>query len=168
MLRSRTCFCVFCAALAALAYLMACLTPAPAVAQPPAKAPAGPVSFINDIAPLFKESCFGCHGAKNPKGKFDMTRFEKLLTGGTKDNIVVPGKPDESYLLDVLVATDKKRMPPLDSGEPLSKEKIDLVTRWIQQGARLDATIKKEADLLRELRAAAGSRRPPPPSTPIR
>lgn len=149
MLRSRFCFCVFCAVLAALAYLVFGLAPTAAVAQPAAK---GPVSFINDVAPIFKESCIGCHGAKNPKGKFDMTRFAKLLAGGTKDNIIVPGKPDESYLFDVLTATDKKRMPPLDSGEPLGKAKVELISRWLQEGAKLDNGLKPEDDLLRELR----------------
>ncbi|MFO0927619.1 MAG: c-type cytochrome domain-containing protein [Gemmataceae bacterium] len=158
MLRSRFCFCVFCAVLAALATLVVGLAPTAAVAQPAAK---GPVSFINDIAPIFKESCFGCHGAKNPKGKFDMTRFEKLTAGGTKDNIVVPGKPDESYLIDVLTATDKKRMPPLDSGEPLAKAKVDLISRWLQEGAKLDGGLKPDADLLKELRVRWKPSAPP-------
>jgi mono/diheme cytochrome c family protein len=151
------------------AALMACFFFSPALAwaaapppAPAAKAPdrpqdkapsAGkPISFINDIAPILKESCFGCHGAKNPKGKLDMTRYETFRKGGTKDDPIVPGKPDESYILDVLTATGKKRMPPIDTGDALPKEKIDLITRWIKEGATLDAGLKPEADLLRELR----------------
>ncbi len=159
MLRSRFCFCVLCAALAAaLAFLLVTLSPAPSSAQAPAakapaaKAPAGPVSFIKDVAPILKESCFGCHGAKNPKGKLDMTRYEALRRGGTKDDPIVVGKPEESYLIDVLTATGKQRMPPADTGDALSKEKIDLISRWIKEGAKLDADIKPGADLLRELR----------------
>ena len=154
MLRPRFCFCILCAALAAvLAFLLTHLAPPAALAQAPAaKPPAGPVSFINDVAPILKESCFGCHGAKNPKGKLDMTRYEALRRGGTKDDPVVPGKPEDSYLVEVLTASGKKRMPPIDSGEALTKDKIDLITRWVKEGAKLDGTIKKEADLLRELR----------------
>ena len=155
MLRSRTCFCVVCAVVAAaLAFALVSLTPTRVDAQPAAKAPAAgkPVSFINDVAPILKESCFGCHGAKNPKGKLDMTRYESLRRGGTKDDPIAEGKPEDSYLIDVLTATDKKRMPPLESGDPLPKAKIDLITRWIKEGAKLDAGLKKEADLLRELR----------------
>ncbi len=149
MSRPRFCLCVLCAALAAvLAMLFLALTPAFALAQAPPK----PVSFINDVAPILKEACFGCHGAKNPKGKFDMTRFESLLKGGTKESPIAEGKPEDSYLIDVLTATDKKRMPPAESGDPLPKEKIDLIRRWIAEGAKLDAGVKKEADLLRELR----------------
>src|SRR5688572_7473427 len=100
--------------------------------------PAAPVSFINDVAPIFKENCFGCHGSKSPKGKLDMTKYAHLRKGGTKDDPIAPGKPDDSYLIDVLKATDKKRMPPIETGDPLSKEQVDLIARWIKEGAKLD------------------------------
>src|SRR5262249_36255329 len=113
-----------------------------------------PVSFIDDVAPILKESCFGCHGAKNPKGKLDMTRYEAFRKGGSHDDPIVDGKPDESYLMLVLTAphNDKKRMPPVDSGDALPKAKIDLIARWIKEGAKLDAAVKKDSDLIRELR----------------
>jgi WD40 repeat protein len=164
MSRSRFCLCVFCAtAVAALAFLAASLTLRVARAAAPTGKPAvkGPVSFINEIAPILKENCFGCHGAKNPKGKLDMTHYQSLRRGGTKDDPVVPGKPEDSYLIDVLTDTGKKRMPPEDNGDPLTKEQIDLISRWIKEGAKLDAGIATEADLLRELR-----RRWKPPTPP--
>jgi hypothetical protein len=158
MLRSRYCFCLICAVLAAaLAFFLSALTPGTATARPaappgaPVAKPQG-VSFINDVAPILKESCFGCHGAKNPKGKLDMTRYESFRKGGTKDDPVVEGKPEDSYIIDVLTATDKKRMPPIDSGDPLPKEKVELIARWIKEGAKLDPGIPKGADLLKELR----------------
>ncbi|HEY7153147.1 MAG TPA: c-type cytochrome domain-containing protein [Gemmataceae bacterium] len=147
MFRSHRCFCVVCAALgAAMAVLML-------LAAPPARAAAAkPVSFINDVAPILKEKCFGCHGAKNPKGKLDMTKYATFRKGGTKDDPIAPGKPDDSYILTVLSATDKKRMPPKESGDPLPQDKIELIERWIQEGAKLDNGLKPESDLLRELR----------------
>ncbi|MBY0231508.1 MAG: hypothetical protein K2W96_19660 [Gemmataceae bacterium] len=117
----------------------------------PAQAPK-PVSFIREIAPILKENCFGCHGAKSPKGKLDMTKVASLRKGGTKDDPIVPGKPEESYFHDVLVATDKKRMPPLDTGDPLPKGQVELIGRWIKEGAKIDAEIKPDADLVKELR----------------
>jgi hypothetical protein len=146
MSRPRFCLCVLCAALAAV-LAMFFLSLAPSAAQAPP-----PVSFINEVAPILKESCFGCHGAKNPKGKLDMTRYESFRKGGTKEDPIADGKPNDSYLMDVLTATGKKRMPPLESGDPLPKEKVALIRRWIAEGARLDAGIKKDADLLKELR----------------
>src|SRR5437667_176230 len=58
MFRSRYCMCVLCAALGlalAALYLFA-FTPSAGAA-----APKGPVSFINDVAPILKKNCFGCH-----------------------------------------------------------------------------------------------------------
>ncbi len=133
----------------ALSLLALALTAAAASAREPA---GRPVSFINDVAPILKESCFGCHGAKNPKGKLDMTRYETFRKGGTKDDPVVPGKPDESYLLDVLKATDKTRMPPKDAGDPLPPEKIAVIERWVAEGAKLDPSLTPKSDLPRELR----------------
>jgi WD40 repeat protein len=119
-------------------------------AQPPA---AKPVSFINDIAPLLKENCLGCHDAKKRRGKLDMSSFESFRKGGGHEDPISPGKPDESYLLNVLTATDKSRMPPKDAGDALPPEKIALFERWINEGGKLDSGISPKADLLRELRS---------------
>ena len=131
-------------------------------AQTPA---AKPVSFINEIAPLLKENCMGCHDAKKRRGKLDMTSFESFRKGGGHEDPVAPGKPDESYILGVLTATDKSRMPPKDAGDPLPPDKIALVERWITEGAKLDAGVAPDADLLRELRARW---QPPMPAEPLR
>jgi WD40 repeat protein len=156
MSRSHRCYCILCALLGwALAALLWSLASTAHAAEP------APVSFINDIAPILKESCFGCHGAKNPKGKLDMTKYASLRKGGTKDDPISPGKPDDSYILDVLKATDKSRMPPKDTGDALPKEKITLIERWISEGAKLDAGIAAEADLLRELRTRWNPPAPP-------
>ena len=112
MSRYRFCFCFLCAVLgAALALAMIAWTPRTIAAQTPAKQAVAkaaavhkPVSFINDVAPILKEACFGCHGAKNPKGKLDMTRYEALRRGGTKEDPIAEGKPEDSYLVDVLTA----------------------------------------------------------------
>jgi hypothetical protein len=154
MPRSYSCCRVVCATLGlALALLFSLAAPQAAHAQaPPAKADA-PVSFINDVAPILKESCFGCHGEKNPKGRLDMTKYETFRKGGTKDDPVAPGKPDESYILDLVKATDKTRMPPRESGSALPKEKIAVLERWIKEGAKLDPNIDPKANLRKELRA---------------
>ncbi len=158
MLHSHRCFCVLCAALTAALAILLCAAPQTARAAAPAK----PVSFIREVAPLLKEKCIGCHGAKNPKGKLDMTKYASFRKGGTKDDPIVPSKPDESYLISVLTAADKTRMPPKDSGDPMTKDQIGLVERWIAEGAKLDAELKPESDLLRELRLRWTP--PPPPS----
>lgn len=109
-------------------------------------------SFIKDVAPILRENCFGCHGSKNPKGKLDLTKYEAMRKGGTKDDPIVPGKPDDSYLIDVMKATDKMRMPPKDNGDPVPPAQMKIIETWITQGAKLDPEVAPKADLVRELR----------------
>jgi WD40 repeat protein len=135
-------------------------TPHPAAAE----APRSPVSFINDVAPILKENCFACHDAKKRKGKFDMSSYESFRKGGDKEDPVVPGKPDESLIIDLLTAKDKSRMPPpKDIPDPLPKEKIDVIAKWIAEGAKLDTGLSPKAEVLRELRV----RWKPPAPLPV-
>jgi WD40 repeat protein len=53
----------------------------------------------------------------------------------------------------LLRSPGKERMPPPEAGAPLPKEKIELIARWIKEGAKLDPMITAKADLVRELRA---------------
>lgn len=138
--------CIVCAILAAALALGLFLAPSTARAQEK------PVSFINDVAPILKESCFACHDAKKRSGKFDMTTFEKFLAGGNNDTPVAAGKPEESLLLELVTAKGTKRMPPEGKGQPLTKGQIAVITNWVKQGAKIDAGIEAKADLVRELR----------------
>src|SRR5947209_7784678 len=136
MLRSHCCACILCALLAlALTFAILFSTPASGSAQTPA---AKPVSFINDVAPILKENCFACHDAKKRKGKLDMSTYESLRKGGSKEDPIVPGKPDDSLLIDLLTSKDRLRMPPRESGDPLPPDRIAVIARWIAEGARLD------------------------------
>jgi WD40 repeat protein len=159
MIRQRYCFCILCLILglsAALAVLFL-LNPEPAHAQAKGKAKAdpakgGPISFINDIAPIFKENCFACHDAKKRKGKLDMTTYENLRKGGENDDPISVGKPEDSLLHQLITTKTARRMPPKESGDPLPPDKIALIDRWIKDGAKLDQGIDAKADLMRELR----------------
>ena len=149
MLRFRCCYCILCS-LIGLTLAILLLFGGPPAAR--AQAPKGKVSFINDVAPILKENCFACHDSKKRKGKLDMTTFESFHKGGTKDEPWVAGKPRESVIIDLITAKGQTRMPPKEAGDALPKAKIDIIRRWIQQGAKLDAGISPKADLMRELR----------------
>ena len=149
MFRSRFCFCILCTALAAALAALYLFVATPATH---AAAPKGPVSFIDDVAPILKKNCFGCHGVKNPKGKLDMTKYESFLKGGTKDDPIIPGNPGDSILIIMVTATDKLRMPPMETGDPLKKEDIAIIEQWIKEGAKLDAALTPKSDLAKELR----------------
>jgi hypothetical protein len=124
-------------------------TSAQQLAKPVSSAP---LSFIRDIAPIFRENCFACHDSKKRKGKLDLTTYAGLRRGGFHEDVVVPGRPEESRLLQRLRGQGKERMPPPDAGEALPPEQIEQIARWVQQGAVLDAGLDPQADLRRELR----------------
>lgn len=149
MLRRRFCFCIACAVAAAAAYLLMFAAPQTASAQPK---PQKPVSFINDVAPIFKENCLACHDAKKKAGKYDMTTYEKIVAGGSNGEAVIPGKLDDSELHALIVSTDQRRMPPRDKGEAVPKEKAEVIARWIKEGAKIDAGLDPKADVVKELR----------------
>ena len=98
------------------------------------------VSFERDVVPLLRAHCHGCHQPAKAKGKLDLTRYEYLMSA--EDPVVVPGKPEESLLLDLLLPFDDEPPEMPEDAEPLSAEEIDVLRRWIAGGAVDDSTAK--------------------------
>ncbi|MFM8537182.1 MAG: c-type cytochrome domain-containing protein [Planctomycetaceae bacterium] len=112
-------------------------TPTDAADAP--KTPAGPVSFFRDVRPLFQARCQGCHQPAKAEGGYVMTEVARLLAAGDSGTAgVVPGKPEESHLLAQITpdAAGAAEMP--KGGSPLAALEIDLVHRWIAEGAQDD------------------------------
>jgi hypothetical protein len=91
--------------------------------------------FAKDIFPLLKENCFKCHGSEKQKGKLRLDSREAALKGGKDGPAFVPGDAAKSELVRriSLPKTDDDFMP--SEGEPLGKEKIELLKAWIAEGA---------------------------------
>src|SRR5688572_3575721 len=101
-------------------------------AAPPA-APLG-VSFSQQVKPLLATRCEKCHSGDEPDGQFDVTSFANLLKKGEKAGPgVIPGKPDESAIVQYVEGTRKPRMP--RKKEPLTPVEIRLIRNWIAAGA---------------------------------
>src|SRR3954453_7890704 len=99
--------------IAALACIVAGL-PVPAAYGGGGQDPKKPVDFAHDVAPLIKAKCANCHTDGRYKGSFSLDTREAML----KSKSVVPGKPDESELLERLTSTDPEfRMPPPEGKE---------------------------------------------------
>ncbi len=97
------------------------------------------VSFYREVFPILQTHCLGCHQPAKPSGQYVMTSFAKLMTGGeTGSAAVVPGEPDDSYLIELVTPSDGQAEMP--SGKPpLDTSSIDLIRRWIKQGAEDDS-----------------------------
>jgi WD40 repeat protein len=94
-----------------------------------------PVSFFNDVVPIFKKSCNGCHHPGKLKGQLDLTTYEAAIKGGKNGELVKAGDPKTSVLMDEITG-EEPSMP--KEGDPLTKDEIALIEKWIAQGAKDD------------------------------
>jgi hypothetical protein len=118
------------------------LLPAAAFAQPAESKPveSKPVEFNRDIRPILSNRCFTCHGPnaadRKTKLRFDLeTGFRIALANGRFP--IVPGDPDQSEMVRRISSENTAvRMPPAYAGkEKLKPGEIELIRRWIAQGA---------------------------------
>ncbi|MCA8997075.1 MAG: DUF1549 domain-containing protein, partial [Planctomycetaceae bacterium] len=97
-----------------------------------------PVSYYDDIRPIFQAHCQGCHQPAKPGGDYVMTSFDRLLKPGESgDPAIVPGNPDESYLITQITPTDGEAEMPKGK-PPLTDVEIATIRKWIAQGAKDD------------------------------
>lgn len=129
--------CKFFQAVSALSFILISATWLPAAdAQPTVEK----VSFHKQIKPLFQAHCQGCHQPAKQMAGYEMTSFTRLLAGGESGlKAVLPGKPDDSYLLQ-LITPDKAGKAEMPKGkEALSATDRELIRRWITEGAADDS-----------------------------
>jgi hypothetical protein len=100
--------------------------------------PPKPVDFASDVEPLLKKNCVGCHGGAQPKSQLRLDVQAAAMRGGLGGPVIVPGKPQESRLLDRIEGKGGEQRMPL-KGEPLKAQEIALIRSWIEQGAKWPA-----------------------------
>jgi hypothetical protein len=95
------------------------------------------VSFGRDVRPVLAEKCFGCHGPDVADATSGLRLDSRLgAIGIDGQGAIVPGEPDQSELVRRIRSTDDgERMPPPDSHKTLSSAEIDILVRWIEEGA---------------------------------
>ncbi len=102
------------------------------------KAPGLPetVSYYKDVRPIFQQHCQGCHQPGMAKGGFVMTGHAELFKKSDHDLPgIVAGQPAKSAI--VIQITPQKGKPPAmpRDKEPLTQREVDLIVKWIGQGA---------------------------------
>ncbi|MGL6072684.1 MAG: PSD1 and planctomycete cytochrome C domain-containing protein [Fimbriiglobus sp.] len=94
------------------------------------------VSFNRDVRPILSNHCYKCHGPATQKAG---VRLDSLEAAHKKDAIV-PNKPAESTILERIRSDDADiRMPPPETGPALTAKEIQILEKWIQQGAKYEA-----------------------------
>ena len=109
----------------------------PANHPPVAGIPAADVQFFeNKIRPILVDKCYKCHSKESEKvrGGLLLDSREATLQGGNTGPALVPGKPDESLLIQAVRYKDEDlQMPP--KGEKLSDAQIADLVEWVRRGA---------------------------------
>jgi hypothetical protein len=99
-----------------------------------AAADAGGISFNRDIRPILSDNCFFCHGPDAGHRQADL-RLD-LRDGAVTAGAIVPGKPDESTLIERIRSGDPDEvMPPPHTNKKLDDRQRELLAAWIEQGA---------------------------------
>jgi hypothetical protein len=91
--------------------------------------------FTKQIAPIFQKHCVGCHNADDAEGKLSLESYADLQKGGKHGPSIQPGEIASSRLLQLVTGKAKPVMPPEDE-ERLTAKEIDLLTAWIESGAK--------------------------------
>jgi hypothetical protein len=94
----------------------------------------GKIDFVRDIQPIFETSCAPCHFGEKPKAELRLDNKKLALKGGISGAVIVPGKSEESRLLTRILGLNGEKRMPL-GGEPLKPAQIELIKRWIDEGA---------------------------------
>ena len=106
-----------------------------------------PIDFNNHVLPILEDRCFSCHQEpydKNgrtiqPKAGLALNTYELVMKGNLDNTVITAGDVADSYLHEVLTLDedDDMFMPP--KGGPLKPEQVDIIKRWIEEGAKPSA-----------------------------
>ena len=105
----------------------------------PGETAAKPVDFDREIRPILSDTCFACHGPdeKQRMAKLRLDTKDGLFEDRGTHKLVVSGDLASSLLYQRISAPDKaKRMPPPYAQRHLTDQQVDLIRRWIEQGAK--------------------------------
>ena len=116
-------------------------------------------TYHGHVKAIFKERCVGCHAGERPKGRLNMESLEKFLEGGRKGEPVVPGKPKESLLYQLITKERKPFMPP-KKAEQITPEEIATIEAWILGGCRPGEKQEEDAPYSKPLDPPSYTRAP--------
>ncbi len=93
------------------------------------------VDYSTQVKPILNKHCIACHGGVKKQGGFSLLFREEAL-GKTESGkpAIIPGDAEHSEFIIRLTHKDPEERMPLKK-EPLKKEEIEILTKWVNQGA---------------------------------
>ena len=90
-------------------------------------------NFNTQVAPILQKNCLACHSSAAKMGGLVMENFDALMKGGAHGAAILPGKADQSRLIEMLEGKIQPRMP--FGGDPLPAADIATLKAWVESGA---------------------------------
>jgi hypothetical protein len=125
-----------------VAFGLALVLAATALADPPKPAVGGTVDFARDVWPILQARCVECHNADRRKAGLSLADGDSALAGGDSGRVILPGKSGGSRLIHLVGGMDPDaKMPP--TGAALTAAQVATLRAWIDQGAKWDRTVAR-------------------------
>jgi hypothetical protein len=126
-------------------------------------------NYTDDMTPVFRQHCFGCHGNDKQKGGLNLATYAELQKGGSSGAVVMAGNADKSRLY---LLTDHREEPHMPSkSQKIAPEQIALLKLWIEQGAKENSGSKVNVAAMPKtdigLKSVVKGRPAGPPPMPI-
>jgi mono/diheme cytochrome c family protein len=104
--------------------------------------------FAREVRPIFEAHCYKCHDAGKHKGGLRLDSKQTAFIGGDSgEPSLVPHDPDHSKLIQLVRGDDPDSvMPP--KGKRLTPQQVDVLVRWVKQGADWPEGIDKPSEAL--------------------
>ena len=99
------------------------------------------VDFQRDVRPILVDNCFQCHGPDPGTREADLRldTEEGAFATRPQGSVIVPGDFPASLLYQRIAhENQRRRMPPVVSNKTLTDAQIDVMRRWIEEGASWD------------------------------
>ncbi|MFQ3593372.1 MAG: DUF1549 domain-containing protein, partial [Gemmataceae bacterium] len=105
---------------------------------------AGRELFARSVRHTLVQSCLKCHGESKTRGGLDLVTREALLKGGDNGPAITPRKASSSRLYRLAAGLDEPHMPP-KGHDPLTKQQLTDLAKWIDLGAPYDKPLLERA-----------------------
>lgn len=92
------------------------------------------VSFAQHVKPILDKRCLSCHG-KRVKGGYSVADYDKVMTSGDNPPVILPGDAANSILAQMLNGIETAAGGQMPPGRALPAQQIQLIEKWINQGA---------------------------------
>ncbi|MBT8063861.1 MAG: hypothetical protein KJN94_02480 [Gammaproteobacteria bacterium] len=98
------------------------------------------VSYSQEVKPILKQNCLECHeegGSGFEASGFGMASYDELMKGTKFGPMIIPGDAEGSNLVVLMEGrADPSISMPHGSLDPVRKNDIETIRRWIDQGAK--------------------------------